>query len=226
MTTPDPSRSSAYKYILETLESSNPSDSQSQRFSPSASDTTSSGRFPRLPYSALQHEETLSALQALMTSMQHNLQVQLQKQQRDFEIRIKSLLIGQKGANQPTVSDTSETDSSACDPSSIPRDRPCLSRQTLAELRTRRSSTPSRSIAFPILTARRTRSIYLILNPTLSPSTTNPNLCAGLPPRSRPQICRGSRVGRRKMWKYGLSKALRSSMSTDHPFRRLSLSFQ
>jgi hypothetical protein len=63
-------------------------------------DTPKAERFARLPYSALQQDETLNTLQALLVSMQHDLQIQLQNQQRDFEARMESLIRRKENVGQ------------------------------------------------------------------------------------------------------------------------------
>jgi hypothetical protein len=82
---------------------------------------TANSEIGRLSDLSINSDTTFNSLQALIASMQQDLQAQLQKQYRDFEVRIKSLLVGQGKANQSTASDTYEIESSTFDPSSTPK---------------------------------------------------------------------------------------------------------
>jgi hypothetical protein len=91
-------------------------------------DTPKAEIFAGLPYSALQHDEILNTLEALLVSMQHDLQIQLQEQQRDFEARMESLIMEKENVGQraePPEPDAKEA-SAVEPPDSAKRQQPSL----------------------------------------------------------------------------------------------------
>lgn len=116
----DSSRSSALISIPETPGTPSPSDSRSQRHS-QVLDAPNPERMVRLPNSSLRSDNNLDTLQALIVSMQADLQVQRQ-QQRDFKARMESLLIGKGKAAQPAVADTLDGEPSTSQPSAITKE--------------------------------------------------------------------------------------------------------
>jgi hypothetical protein len=122
MATRDSLSSSAPTYTAETTDTPTSRGSRSQEY-PDVLDAPSSDGIDYLPDSSNKSDTTLNSLQSIIESMQHDLQVQLEKRQRDFEVRIKSLLIAQGKAGQPTVSDSSEIESSTFDASSSQKDQ-------------------------------------------------------------------------------------------------------
>jgi hypothetical protein len=119
MTTPGFSRLSALTDIPETPNTSAPSDSRSQEY-PQLLNAPNPARIGQLLGSSSHSDDTFNSLQALIISMQHDLQVQLQTQQHDFEVRIRSLLIEHGKLAQPAVPDNWDRHPSTS-PSALPQ---------------------------------------------------------------------------------------------------------
>jgi hypothetical protein len=120
MATEDSSQSSALTRTRETTDSPSPAGSRRQGH-PEVLDAPNPERTGQAVNTSTDSDDSSDSLQALIVSLQHDLRVQLQKQQRDFEVRIQSLLMAQGKADHTTVSQSSEVESSTLDSRSTPK---------------------------------------------------------------------------------------------------------
>lgn len=95
-------RSSVLSSAPSTPTTPSPQNTSSNRSldAPDALNPERTSRLPSMPAS----NSNLKALQTMMTQMQNSLQHHLQQQQRDFEVRMESLLIGRGKGTDPLLS--------------------------------------------------------------------------------------------------------------------------